>query len=74
MTTTFEDPRKYVQVSNHVRQAIASGTCKTGDRAPSTFELASMYNCNRLTAGKAMRILEQEGLVVRLPGLGYHIA
>jgi DNA-binding GntR family transcriptional regulator len=28
---------------------------------------------SRQTCGKAMRLLEQEGLLQRVPGLGYHI-
>jgi len=41
---------------------------------PSIALLCDRYRVSRQTAGKALRVLEREGLVYRVPGLGYHVS
>jgi GntR family transcriptional regulator len=40
---------------------------------PSITTLAQEHGIARQTAAKALRVLESEGLVYRVPGLGYYV-
>ena len=40
---------------------------------PSITTLTQEHGIARATAGKALRVLETEGLVYRVPGLGYYV-
>ena len=57
-----------------IREQIASGTLAPGARLPSIAVLRRQHRHSRQTVGKAMRILEGEGLIYRVPGLGYYIS
>ena len=67
------DPRAYVRMATILRQQIADGTLQPGGRTPSLTHLSHEYGHARLTCSKALRMLEDEGLVTRIPGLGYHV-
>ncbi len=56
----------------HARQ-IQDGTLAPGDPVPSITTLTQEHGIARATAGKALRVLETEGLVYRVPGLGYYV-
>ena len=56
-----------------VRQQIIDGTLEPGQRAPSITHLSQEHGHARLTCSKALRILEDEGLLTRIPGLGYYV-
>ena len=68
------DPRAYMQLAAFIRDQIASGTLAPGGRLPSIAVLRHQHAHSRQTVGKAMRILEGEGLIYRVPGLGYYIS
>jgi GntR family histidine utilization transcriptional repressor len=68
------DPRAYMQVAAYVREQIAYGSLAAGDSVPSISTLVHTTGRSRQTIGKAMRLLEQEGLVVKYAGLGYYVA
>jgi DNA-binding GntR family transcriptional regulator len=57
-----------------LRAQIADGTLGQGARMPSISSLCEDYKLSRQTAGKALRMLEHEGLIHRVPGLGYHVS
>jgi GntR family transcriptional regulator len=57
-----------------IRDQIASGTLPRGGRLPSIAILRRQHGHSRQTVGKAMRVLEDEGLIYRVPGLGYYIS
>jgi len=57
-----------------IREQIATGELDPGARLPSIAVLRRDHRHSRQTVGKAMRILEDEGLTYRLPGLGYYAA
>ena len=57
-----------------IRDQIASGTLAPGGRLPSIAVLRRRHSHSRQTVGKAMRVLEDEGLIYRVPGLGYYIS
>jgi DNA-binding GntR family transcriptional regulator len=69
-----EDPRLYVRVLLSVREQITDGTLRPGERTPTIGALCWQFGCTRQTVAKALRLLADEGLLVRYPGLGYYVA
>jgi DNA-binding GntR family transcriptional regulator len=56
-----------------VRKQIADGTLTPGQSTSSITRLSKEYGHALPTCGKAPRMLEGEGLVTRIPGLGYYV-
>ena len=71
--TGLADPRAYVRLAAIVRQQITDGTLKPGQPAPPITRLSQEYGHARPTCGKALCMLEGEGLLTRIPGLGYYV-
>jgi hypothetical protein len=67
------DPRAYVRLAALLRRQIAEGTLAPGMPTPSITTLSQEYGHARQTCAKALRVLEDEGLLVRIPGLGYYV-
>jgi DNA-binding GntR family transcriptional regulator len=67
----MDDPRRYVRMMNHIRHRIDDGSFKPDELMPSIQELSDQTGFSRHTIGKALRLLQQEGVVSRTPGLGY---
>ena len=67
------DPRAYVRLAAIVRQQITDGILKPGQPAPSITRLSQEYGHARPTCGKALRLLEGEQVLARIPGLGYYL-
>ena len=63
------DPRAYVRLAALLRDQLAPG-----EPLPPIRELHAKHGHSRQTMGKAPRILEEEGLIYRVPGLGYYAA
>jgi DNA-binding GntR family transcriptional regulator len=63
-----------MRIAEAVRQQIASGKLQPGMPVPSITTLSQEYGTARQTAAKALRLLETEGLVIRVQGLGYYVA
>ena len=68
------DQPKYKVIFEALRQGIASGEYKEGARLPSEGELSRRFAVSRMTVVKAMRELQQQGLVVRRVGSGTYAA
>jgi GntR family transcriptional regulator len=68
------DPRAYMRLAALIRDQISSGMLAPGGRLPSIAVLRREHAHSRQTVGKAMRVLEDEGLIYRVPGLGYYIS
>jgi DNA-binding GntR family transcriptional regulator len=66
------DPRPYIRMAARLRRQILAGEVAPGEPAPSLTMLSREFGHARTTCGKAMRLLEQEGLLTLIPGLGYH--
>lgn len=64
----------YRNVSDKIRTAIVRGTYKPGNRLQSTQELSKVYGVAVNTAQKALKTLEDEGLLVRQKGRGTFIS
>jgi GntR family transcriptional regulator len=71
--TEVDDPRAYVRIAAAVRQQITSGELDPGQPVPSITALVQEHGVARQTAAKALRMLETEGLLRRIPGLGYYV-
>ena len=68
-----DDPRSYVRLAVRIRKQVLSGEFGPGHPVPSITTLSQEFGHARPTCGKAMRLLEQEGLLIRVPGLGYYV-
>ena len=66
------DPRLYVRLAARLRSQILAGEVAPGQRVPSITALSQELGCARQTCGKAVRLLEREGLLAFVPGLGYY--
>ncbi|WP_374434301.1 histidine utilization repressor [Inhella sp.] len=67
------EPR-YQLVQSHLRDGIKSGQWTVGDRLPSEAELVAQFGVSRMTVNRALRELEQEGLIRRQQGAGSFVA
>jgi len=65
---------KYLNIIESVRLDISSGRYRSGARLPSEAELVRKFGVSRMTVIKAIRQLQQEGLLVRRPGSGTYAA
>lgn len=54
----------YVQIMNRVREAIAAGELKLGDKIASVRDLAADFEVNPNTMQRALTELEREGLLL----------
>jgi DNA-binding GntR family transcriptional regulator len=68
-----EDPRLFMQVASELRDQIRDGRLKPGRKLPSIGTLTQETGSSRQTIGRALRLLEREGLLARVPGLGYFV-
>ena len=57
-----------------MREQIARGVLKPGDRLPSFSEMRDLYEAAPLTVDRMYALLEQDGLVVREPRRGVFVA
>jgi GntR family transcriptional regulator len=62
------------QLAQQLRQAIAGGGYRPGDRLPTEPQLAARHDVSRITARQAVMQLVREGLVVRRQGKGSFVA
>jgi GntR family transcriptional regulator len=64
----------YVQIAEGLLDRIESGELKSGDRLPSERELSEKLGVNRMTLRRALRVIEDQGLLVRRRGSGTYVA
>jgi len=64
----------YLQVKNHILRNIDSGEWATASRVPSENEIVKSFGVSRMTANRALRELQDEGVVVRIAGVGSFVA
>jgi DNA-binding LacI/PurR family transcriptional regulator len=70
VNTEAKKHAKYLDIVESVRADISSGRYRSGGRLPSEAELVRKFSVSRMTVVKAIRQLQQEGLLVRRPGSG----
>ena len=68
------DPRAYLRLAVTVREQIADGRLSPGESLPSITVLCEEHGLSRQTVGKGLRLVEQDGLIYRVPGLGYFVS
>jgi GntR family transcriptional regulator len=73
METYHSDPRVYMRLAASLRRQIADGQLRSGQPVTSITVLCQQHGTVRQTAAKAMGVLEREGLILRVPGLGYYV-
>jgi len=64
----------YAHVKAALRERIARGGWQAGTRLPSERELVLEFGCARMTVHRALRELEEEGLIERRQGSGSYVA
>ena len=67
------DPQASMRLAAIVRQQIIDGKLGPGGPAPSITFLSQEHGHARPTCSRAMRMVEDEGLLTRIPGLGYYV-
>jgi GntR family histidine utilization transcriptional repressor len=60
----------YARIKQHLKDGLAAGRWPPGSQMPSEAELVAAFGVSRMTAGRALRELQAEGLVERSQGLG----
>lgn len=69
LSASNPDPM-YKQVTDQVKDAIASGDLKPNDRLPSVRELSEALNVSAITVKRAYADLENDGYILTRAGLG----
>lgn len=69
----FPEPR-YASIKKYVLEGISRGDFRPGDRIDSEAELIKKFGVSRMTANRALRELQDAGILVRLPGVGSFVA
>ncbi|PIG09016.1 histidine utilization repressor [Comamonas sp. 26] len=64
----------YQQVKEHVLRKISDGSLAAGERIPSEQELVQQFGVARMTANRALRELAEQGVIVRVAGVGSFVA
>ena len=64
----------YLQVKRHILDNIGSGKWGTASRVPSENDIVKSFGVSRMTANRALRELRDEGVLVRIAGVGSFVA
>ena len=64
----------YLQVKRHILDNIGSGNWQTSARVPSENDIVKSFGVSRMTANRALRELRDEGILVRIAGVGSFVA
>lgn len=68
-----DDMPIYMQIARIIKEKIALGQLKSGDKFPSIREIASEYKVNPNTVQRSTQLLEQEGIIFSKRGIGSFI-
>jgi len=64
----------YLQLKRHILDNIGSGKWGTSTRVPSENDIVKSFGVSRMTANRALRELQDEGVLVRIAGVGSFVA
>jgi GntR family histidine utilization transcriptional repressor len=64
----------YLQVKQHILENIGSGKWGVSSRVPSENEIVKSFGVSRMTANRALKELRDEGILVRIAGVGSFVA
>ncbi|WP_102346884.1 GntR family transcriptional regulator [Bacillus sp. Marseille-P3661] len=73
MTIKPDSRHLYLQVIDQIKKDIDNGIYKENEKLPSEFDLAKHLGISRATLREALRVLEEENIVVRRHGVGTFI-
>ena len=73
LSPAHPDPM-YKQVTDQIKDAIASGDLQPNDRLPSVRELTEALNVSAITIKRAYQDLENDGYILTRAGLGSFVA
>lgn len=65
---------RFITIKKFIEAQIDAAELAPGDRVPSENELCQQFSVSRMTARRALQALDDEGLLVRTPGLGSFVA
>jgi len=60
----------YLQVIDHLKADIEKGIYRENEKLPSEFELSKKLGISRATLREALRLLEEENIIIRRHGVG----
>jgi GntR family transcriptional regulator len=69
----YSSEPRYLQLAAILREQVECGELAPGDRLPSQATLMQRYGVARVTAGKTLQTLVEEGLAVTVPGMGTYV-
>lgn len=72
--STAELQPLYLKVKRHILENIGSGKWGTSTRVPSENDIVKSFGVSRMTANRALRELRDEGVLVRIAGVGSFVA
>ncbi len=64
----------YLKVKRHILDNIGSGKWAASTRVPSENDIVKSFGVSRMTANRALRELRDEGVLVRVAGVGSFVA
>jgi GntR family transcriptional regulator len=64
---------KYNIIVKEIKDKIFCGELKNGDRVPSENQLSKDYDTSRVTARKALAVLNNEGYIFAVQGKGHYV-
>lgn len=71
----FDDSRPiFLQLADDIEREILRGSYAEGERVASTNELSAFHRINPATAGKALNLLVERGVLVKQRGIGMIVA
>ncbi|MGD6842086.1 GntR family transcriptional regulator [Bacillus infantis] len=70
MSIKSDNRHLYLQVIDRLKQDIEEGLYKEREKLPSEFDLAKQLGVSRATLREALRILEEENVIIRRHGVG----
>jgi GntR family transcriptional regulator len=70
MSIKSDNRHLYLQVIDRLKQDIEKGIYKEREKLPSEFDLAKQLGVSRATLREALRILEEENVIIRRHGVG----
>jgi GntR family transcriptional regulator, histidine utilization repressor len=74
MGTTDALQPLYLKVKRHILDNIDSGKLSPSARVPSENDIVKSFGVSRMTANRALRELRDEGILVRIAGVGSFVA
>lgn len=64
----------FVQIAERIEEDILTGRLAEQEQAPSTNQIAALYQINPATAAKGVNLLVDQGTIYKRRGLGMYVA